>query len=264
MPNVRAHGIDIAYESCRPRRRSGDPDDQGAQHAADGLARFALQRAGGAGLSRHPVRQSRRRPFDPPVRARRAGPCRDDGEGPGGRARRRALRARRHGFGRSRAPRRARDRLRPYRRLLDGRHDRAARRDLPSGKTGASSRSCPRRGERPSRRPARGDAGADDLAQEPEPRRSARTAIAAVRAIGSPGFRATDAELTASRAQHRPHAFRSAGRRAPDGGDCGRPAAERPAEDVDDSGAGHPRRRRSAGSRRAGEDTARASRARSS
>ena len=72
------------------RRRSGDPDDQGAQHAADGLARFALQRAGGAGLSRHPVRQSRRRPFDPPVRARRAGPCRNDGEGPGGGARRRS------------------------------------------------------------------------------------------------------------------------------------------------------------------------------
>ena len=32
------------------------------------------------------------------------------------------------------APRRARDRVRPYRRLLDGRHDRAARRAQPSRK----------------------------------------------------------------------------------------------------------------------------------
>ena len=197
MPQVRANGIDIEYESFG---REGDPAVllvMGFATPLDRLAGFALRRPGGERLSRHPVRQSRHRPVDPSCPARRAGPAGDDREARGRRVAGRALFARRHGRRRRRPARCARNRPRPCRRRLDGRHDRATGRDQSPGE-GEKPRldHVDHRPARPAAGQARGLRRDHDPAGEPEPRRPDRNRGSRwSRVIGSPGFPASDAEL---------------------------------------------------------------------
>ena len=99
-----------------------DPADHGPGDADDRVARGVLRAARGARLPRHALRQPRLRPLERDATAAAAGLAQI--------ATRRVepeLQAARHGRGRRRPARPPRDRARPRRRGLDGRHDRPGR-----------------------------------------------------------------------------------------------------------------------------------------
>ncbi len=133
MPQVRANGIDIEYESFG---RASDPLIlliMGFARATHLLARSSVRRLGGQRLSRRAVRQPRHRQVDPFRRPIRSGPSRAACGGGGGETAGRSLYSGRHGRRRSGPHGRPRDKARPCRRRLDGRHDRPIGCDQPSG-----------------------------------------------------------------------------------------------------------------------------------
>ena len=133
MPQVRANGIDIEYESFGRERRSRSfcsswasppSSSSGRRRSAKGWPRR------GFGSSGSTTATSASRPISPALPA--PDPRALHGGGHGGKAAGCSLHSRRHGRRRRRAHGRARRRARPYRRRLDGRHDRPTGRDQPS------------------------------------------------------------------------------------------------------------------------------------